>query len=98
MENMKRKENINIDALFGRLLDRQLFPWKNQQLTISETIEIDSQVEASETIDRLTQSLNIKAKNAIERIKGRAESWGYSKYLDHLWLKRIPHLRISFRA
>lgn len=95
---MIRKENINIDTLLWRLLDRQLFPWKNIKISIYESILDNSRSETEETINRSKQLDNINASSVIEKIKGRAESWDYTKLLDHLWLLEIPHLRIFQRA
>lgn len=95
---MNKKENINIDVLFGRLLDRQLFPWENTKITIYQSILQNSQTETRDTIDRLKQFSNITAFSVIDKIKGRAESWGYNKYLDHLWLFVIPRLGTFQRA
>lgn len=98
MKEMNAKENINIDVLFRRLLDRQLFPWENNVITIYESILKNSQIETQETLNKLKQFTNITANSVIERIKGRSESWGYNKYLDHLWLFAIPRLRTFQRA
>mgnify|MGYP001589503444 FL=1 len=95
---MNRKEIINIDVLFGRLLDRQLFPWENDTVTIYQSILESSQVETRDTIDKLKQFSNITANTVIDKIRGRAESWDYNKYLDHLRLFVTPHLRTFQRA
>ncbi len=92
------EENINANDLFGRLLERQLFPWENNRITIYQSISESSQIETQYTIDKLKQFSNIKADDVINKIRGRSESWGYNKYLDHLWLFAIPHLRTFQRT
>ncbi len=98
MKEMNRKENENIEILFGRLLEAQLFPWENKIVTIYDSILESSKVETQEILNKLKLFSNVTANSVIEKIKGRTESWGYDKYLDHLRLFATPHLRIFQRA
>lgn len=91
---MKNQETGDIEALFGRLLDRQMFPWENKQRAIGEAIITRSKLQAKETLAQLNQGVGLRASEVIERIEGRAESWNYGEFLDHLRLLEIPHLRI----
>ncbi|KKP48008.1 MAG: hypothetical protein UR39_C0002G0111 [Candidatus Woesebacteria bacterium GW2011_GWA1_33_30] len=98
MERIKDNKNINIELLFGRFLDRQLFPWSNQIVSLAESIKSDIQLEVDSTILRLNQNKSVVAKQIIEKIRSRAESWNYIKYLDHFWFSKIPQFRNFQRA
>lgn len=92
MERMKSQEALDIETLFGRLLNRQMFAWENKSRTIGRTIIDSSQLRTRETLEQLRRNINTETGQVIEKISGRAGSWGYGKYLDHSRLLETRHL------
>lgn len=89
MERIDAQEIFNIENIFGRLMDRQMFPWQNERKTIREAITKTSRTEANRKLTLLKQNTIISSYQIIEKIKGRAKTWNYTKFLDHLSLWEI---------
>lgn len=93
-QTMNNKEKLPVkDDLFGRLLNRQLFPWPNESSsTINNKIRKSAKNEAKSTIEALSRNLKLSPRSVLDKVLPRATSWQFPELLDHIMLKRAYRL------
>jgi hypothetical protein len=78
--------NINAGISFERLLDRKLFSWGGQALTLKQAIFSNASRKAQEVVSSTNLASSTSPQAIIDKVSPRAESWGYLNYLDHFKL------------
>jgi hypothetical protein len=89
MENDRSKnEQVDLEAAFRIFMTRQMFPWNEILCTAEQTVAKDSRQLAEDKLSELLSRSEWTATAVIQKVQGRAESWGYDKELDHtrLWV------------
>ncbi|MDP3955341.1 MAG: hypothetical protein Q8Q15_03200 [bacterium] len=82
-------EKLNNTNLLGRLLNRPVFAWtEEQQTTFRQKIMTNSQREAVERVNTVSQDITLSPTKVIEKIRSKVDSWQTEKLLDHSKLKR----------